>query len=79
MTVSYFLRERRSLDTNAEQTLLRIVDRDTILLTTQFGAVFINRSCAARVLRAYRYRVANPFFYEGVQRQFMEYEKQVTP
>lgn len=80
-TVTYFLYERmaylpRSQDTTS--TILRIVDRDSVLIGTVWGCVYTTRQDAARILREYRRRRDNPFTYDGEQRQFVSYTKTVT-
>ena len=77
MTVTYFLYEASELNGQKTQTLLRIIDRDTVLISTNFTCVYTTRRDAAMVLRAYRFRRDNPFYYGGEQRQFMSYEKNI--
>ena len=79
MVTTYFLRERTDGRLIADSTILRIMDRNTVLVGTNYGCVYIARTEAARVLREYRRRAANPFHYQGKQVSFYEYEKQVTP
>lgn len=78
MVTTYFLRERKSLDDIADSMILRIIDRNTVLVGTMLGCVYTDRFSAAMCLREFRNRQRNPFHYNGEQRQFMEYEKQVS-
>jgi hypothetical protein len=79
MVTTYFLHESDAENGSKRSSILRIIDRDRILTSTDWGCVYINRECAARILREYRRRRDNPLTWNGKQAQFVEYEKNVTP
>ena len=78
MVTTYFLRERKEGNLLADSTILRIMDRKTILVGTNYGCVYISRQDAVRVLREYRRRSNEPFMWNGKPISTYEYEKTVT-
>ena len=81
-TITYFIVERPTKEAgpyaSGDFTSLRIIDRKTILVSTHYGCVYIDRTDAARMLREVMRRQRYPFEYNGHKMYSIEIDKKVT-
>ena len=59
--------------------IVRIIDRNSCIVSTNYGCVYVARCEAAHMLREARRRQQKPFVVDGKPYKIVTIEKKVTP
>lgn len=78
-TITYNVMESAPWHPIVDITLIRIIDRTDVLISTNLGCVYISRTDAARALREARRRKHHPFVSTRGNATSTSIKKTITP